>query len=330
LFYYIGLEMDLKAFAKNIKRSALVSALNTSLPLVAGFCIMYFLFKLDVLASSIIGVCLAVSAQSVTADLLEELKLLRSRIGSMLMAAGAVDDTIELVLVSILLSVFHFATSAVTLSVLAVDTIIFLLVIISARVWFIPYTLKFFDKEHSSTARFMASMIIVLLIASFAEMLSVGLLIGAMVAGMIVRQTIFKDVTIPNWEEHDIARSTHIIAFGFLIPLFFVWVGINTDMALVYHNVWLIALFLLIAVFCTVIGTTIAVVMTKGTFKEGFIMGWGLTPKGDVELVIAALALNSAIISRDIFTSLVMTSLLTMVISPLVFKRLIVRHISTR
>src|SRR3989344_8465619 len=111
-------------------------------------------------------------------------------------------------------------------------------------------------------------MIIVLFIASLAEYLSVGAMIGAMVAGIIIRQTIFRDVTLPKWEEHDISRSVHIIAFGFLIPLFSVWVGVNVDLSLITSNLGLIMLLLVIATVGTVLGTAIAIRLDKGSWQE--------------------------------------------------------------
>ncbi|MFH1211592.1 MAG: cation:proton antiporter [Candidatus Woesearchaeota archaeon] len=88
----------------------------------------------------------------------------------------------------------------------------------------------------------------------------------------------------------------------------------------------LITLFLTIAVVSTVLGTTLAVMLSKGSFKEGFVVGWGLTPKGDVELVIIALALSTGIITQGIFSALVVMSLLTTIISPIIFKRLVVYY----
>lgn len=326
LFYYVGLETNIKAFTKNIKRSVLISLFNTSIPLVLGFLIMKFVFNFDVLVSLIIGIALSVSAQSVSVDILDELKMLKSKIGGMIISAGAVDDTIELILVTVLLSVFHIVGSKLNILRLFLDGSLFLGAIIIARIWVIPTILKFFDKEKSSTARFTGSLIIVLIISILSESLGVGLLIGALIAGMIIRQTIHKDEKIPNWEEHDIARSLHIIAFGFLIPLFFVWVGLNVDMTLILKDIGLIILLIAIATVGTVGGTILAVLSSKGKFKEGLILGWGLNPKGDIELVIATLALESGLINSSIFTSLVMMSLATTIISPIVFKYSILKY----
>ena len=287
---------------------------------------MRFLLHQNNITSAIVGIALSLSSQTVSIDILDELKLLKSRIGNMIVSAGAVDDTIELILITILLSLFHLAVSNLTITKLIIDMILFIIIIILLRMLIIPKALIFFDKEKSSTARFSGALIILLSIAAIADFLEIGSFIGALVAGMIIRQTIFKEAKIPNWEEKDIANSLHIIAFGFLIPLFFVWIGLNTDFTLISPNILLITLLAIIATIGTVGGTALAYVLGKGTLKEGMLVGWGLNPKGDVELVIAAIALNAAIITQSIFTALVMMSLITTIISPIVFTHLIRRH----
>lgn len=326
LFYYVGLETNFKTFAKNINRSCAVSLFNTLLPFISGFLIMRYVLGLDILPSLIIGVCLSVSAQSVSVDILEELKMLRSKLGSMIISIGAVDDVIELVMVTMILSAFHFMGDQFNMSQLSLDLVLFSCLIIIARLWLIPLALKVFEREKSSTSRFTASLIIVLFISSLSEFLGIGTLVGAMVAGIIVRQIIFKDLSMPNWEEHDIARSIHIISFGFLIPLFFVWIGMSTQVQLIPENIWLILLFFMIATLGTVLGTAFAIMLGKGKFSEGVIIGWGLNPKGDIELVIASLALGYGVITQQIFTSLVVMSLLTAIISPVVFKALAAKY----
>ena len=323
LFYYVGLETNLNLFTKHLKKSALISAFNTLLPLGLGFVVMKFVLGYSTLVSLIIGVSLSVSAQSISLSLLNELNLVKSKIGGMIITAGAVDDIIELFLATLLLSLFHVTITHLSFSRFLVDITIFLIAIVIARMWILPFALKFFDREKSSTARFMGSLIILLLIASLSEFLGVGVLIGAMVAGMLIRQTIIKDVVIPNWEEHDIARSIHIIAFGFLIPLFFVWIGINTNITSIATNFWFIILLVVIATVGTVGGTIIAILLDKGSLSEGMLLGWGLNSKGDIELILAGLALSAGIITTGIFTALVMMSLLTTLISPIIFRKLV-------
>ncbi|MBI1971156.1 cation:proton antiporter [Candidatus Woesearchaeota archaeon] len=326
LFFYVGLETNIMAFTKHVRQSVLISLFNTLIPLVVGFFLMRTVFGLSTIVSIIIGVSLSVSAQSVSMDILEEMRMLRSKIGGMILSAGAIDDIIELVLVTVLLSLFHINITGSTIQQLLPDIGLFLVFIIIARIWLIPYTLRYFDKAHSSTTRFTWSLLMVLLIASLSEILKVGSVIGAMIAGIVIRQAILKDKRFPRWEEHDVAKSVHIIAFGFLVPLFFIWIGINTDIHQAIEHIWFIILLVLIATIGTVGGTALAVVANKGRLQEGLILGWGLNPKGDLELVIVALALNAALISSAIFTALVAMSVITTIISPIIFKGMVMQH----
>ncbi len=323
LFYYVGLETNLSIFRKNLKESVSISLINTTFPFVLGFVTMKYLFGLSNLVSAIISIALSVSAQSITLDFLEEMKMVKSRLGSMIIGAGAVDDIIESFLVILVLSLFQFTVTEISRTKLLLGLLFFVIMVCAARLWIIPYTLRFFDQEKSSTARFTAAILIVLLIASLTELCGLNILIGAMIAGMLVRQTILKDKHIANWEEHDIARSIHIVAFGFLIPLFFVWVGLNTNLSSIGQNIYFLLVLIGIALLGTVGGTTIAVILNKGSFREGLTIGWGLTPKGDVDLAIATLALKEGILSPGIFASLVLMALSTTIISPMVFKYLI-------
>jgi Kef-type K+ transport system membrane component KefB len=326
MFYYVGLETDFGAATKKIKKSVMISLFNTFLPLSLGFLVMKFILGFDNLSSFIIGASLSVSAQSVSIDILEELRILKSKLGNVIISTGAIDDIIELILITSILTLFYSNITSITTQHLLINILLFVLIIIFSRLVFVPITWKFFDREKSSTSRFMASMIIVLVFSLLSEVLGIGLLIGAMAAGIIVRQTIIKDKSIPNWEEHDIAKSVHIVAFGFLIPLFFVSVGLRTDFSSIWSNLLLIVLLVIIAFIGTIGGTVLGVVLNNGTLKEGLLLGLGLSPKGDIELIIITLALQYGIITQPIFSSLVIMSLITTIISPIIFKKLVLKY----
>jgi len=158
---------------------------------------------------------------------------------------------------------------------------------------------------------------------SFTEFLGIGAIIGALAAGIIIRQTIYKDISIPDYEERDIARSIHVIAFGFLIPLFFVWVGLNTNIGLITQHYAAVLIFTLIAFVGVIGGVILGVLSVKGKLKEGIVLGFGLSPKGDIGFVLGALALETGIITDQIFTSLVLMALVVTIVSTIVFKKMV-------
>ncbi len=326
LFFYIGLELNLNIFKKNIKKSMTISIFKAFVPLILGYVISTYVLGFNFITSMIIAVCLAAGAQSVSIDLLEELKLLKTKLGTTIVSAGIITDVIELLIITVLIGLFQFTTKNITLPLLLLNFAFFIFFIFLARLFIIQHLLKFFDREKSSTARFTGAIILVLAIVSIAEFLNIGALIGAVVAGIVIRSSIYKDISIPNWEEHDIARSIHIVAFGFLIPLFFVWVGLNTNLGLLSQQPFLITCLVVTALFAGIGGTILGNVLSKGSVKQGIILGFGLSPKGDIGFVIGALALEANIITDQIFSSLVLMALIVTIISPIVFKKLILNY----
>ena len=327
LFFFVGLEINIRKFRKNFKESSLIAVFNTLVPLTIGFLAGKYLFHLSGITSLIMGISVSVSSQAISIDILEEMKLLKSRIGNLIIASGTIDDVFELLLISLILIVFHSAAlGQVSFQKLAFDILIFVAIVIMARILLIPFALKVFEKEKSKSTLFMGALIIVLLMSYLSELFGIGSLIGALVAGMIVRQTLLTGEDRKPWRKNEISHSIHMVSFGFLIPLFFVNVGLSTSINTIPSSFLLIFVFVLIDILGTLIGTVIGVLLSKGTLTEGMIVGWGVIPKGDTELVIATLALNSGLIGANIFTAIITVALLSTFTAPIAFKVLIKRH----
>lgn len=327
LFFFVGLEISLKQFKKNFKETSLIAFFNTLIPLVAGFLAGKFLFNFNNIVSLILGVSVSVSSQSISLDILEEKKLLKSRIGNLILSAGTVDDVFELLLISSLLIVFHSSLiGQLGFQKLIIDIIIFSLMVTLFKLLLVPLALKIFQKDKSQATLFMGALILVLLMAYLSELLGVGSLIGALIAGMLVRQTLLAGAERKPWRKNEISHSIHILSFGFLIPIFFVNVGLNININSLPSNLFLLLIFILIDILGTLAGTVIGVLLGKGTFSEGLIVGWGVIPKGDTELVIATLALNAGLINIDIFTVIIMVALFSTFLAPIIFNMLIIKH----
>lgn len=327
LFFFVGLEISLNQFKKNFKESSLIAIFNTLTPLITGFLVGKFLFGFNNITSLIIGISISVSSQAISLDILEELKLLKTKIGNLIIASGTVDDVFELLLISSILILFHSTVlGQLSFQKLIFDVLIFVLIIIISRILLIPFALRIFEREKSKSVLFMGALIIVFLMAYLSELLGIGSLIGALIAGILVRQTLLTGEDRKPWRKNEISHSIHMVSFGFLIPIFFVNVGLNTNINSLYSNIFLVTVLIVIDILGTLVGTIIGVLLSRGTLKEGLIVGWGVIPKGDTELVIATLALNSGLIGADIFTAIITVALFSTFLAPIVFRILIKRH----
>ena len=328
LFFFVGLEINLKQFKRNFKESSLIAIFNTLIPFIAGYLASKFLFNFNNITSLIIGISLSVSSQSISLDILDELKLLKSKIGNLILTSGTVDDVFELLLISVILIAVHSTiTGETSLQKLGFDIIGFVLLIIIFRISLVPLALKIFEREKSQTTLFMGALIIVLLIAYISELVGIGSLIGSLIAGILVRQTLITGEDRKPWRKNEISHSIHVISFGFLIPLFFVNVGLKIDLNSISSNLFLVSVLIIISIFVTLIGTVIGVLLSKGTLQEGLIVGWGVLPKGDTELVIATLALNSGLLNTSMFSAIIAVALFCTFLAPIVFKFLVKKHI---
>lgn len=328
LFFFIGLEISIGQFKRNFKESSLIAIFNTIIPLISGFLIGKFLFHFDNITSLVIGISLSVSSQAISLDILEEIKLLKSKIGNLIITSGTVDDVFELLLISFLLIIFHStALGQISIQKFILDILIFLVIVLIFKFLLIPMALKSFEKEKSRATLFMGALIIVLLMAYLSELYGIGSLLGALIAGILIRQTLLTGKERKPWEKNEISHLMHAISFGFLIPVFFVNVGLQADISTLSSNLFLVIALLLVDILGTLIGTIIGVFLSKGTFREGLIVGFGVLPKGDTELVIATLALNSGLINISIFTAIITVAIVSTFLAPIIFKILIKRHV---
>ncbi len=323
LLFFVGLKISFKQFEKNIKTSAYISIFNTSIPLVLGFIASKYIFQFSNSVSIIVGVCMSVSASAIALDLLEEFNKIRTKLGTLIISAGTFDDMVEVALITIVLTFLETAIKHTTILQLLFGVILFAVLVMIFRFWIIPFVLKRIEGQPEHAQLFTGALIITLVMASLADFLGVGALIGALFSGIIVRQVLMKGTGHKPWERAEITHSIHSIAFGFLVPIFFFHVGFQTNLLAIWQNLGFSVLITVLAIFGTVVGSALGYHMTYKDWKQGWIVGWAMNAKGDTELVIAELALTAGVISASVYSSLIFMAVVSTLISPFVLRPLL-------
>ncbi|MDP4012972.1 MAG: cation:proton antiporter [Candidatus Nanoarchaeia archaeon] len=328
LLFFTGLEVNFRRFIGNLKIASGISFWNTTIPLALGYLVSHYLFGLSNSISFIIGVALSVSATALALDLLEELNLLKSKFGSLMVGAGAVDDVYELIIITLAVSFIESVGAKTAVINLIYSALMFAVLVLAFRLIIAPITLRLIEKENEPIL-LTTGLILTLLMASLSKYLGFGTLIGALISGIVVRQAMLKHSHEKMHKHpHHISGDIRLVAFGFLVPIFFVYVGILTNVSAIFDNLLFGLIITAIAIFGTVIGCAIGYSIAKGKWRDGILMGWGLTGKGDTEIVIATLALESGIINDVLFSSLIFMAVITTLVGPLMFRYLLTnRHI---
>lgn len=328
LLYFIGLKINLKSFFRFSGKALNISLLSATIPFALGLLTCLYFGK-SIVESVIVGACLSVTAEAVSGAVLEELKLMNTKIGEIIIEAGILDDIFEIMILAILSTLIHTSVYSVAGGVVRfiVEIFVFVLIILIIRYLFVPMTLDLLGKRPTHANLFTASFIIVLLMAAISDYLKMGVVLGAVIAGIIVKHTLIKEHKIG--EEKEVADLVETVTFGFLEPLFFIWIGINVDITRFLTDPSLILLALVVTLVATIgkiLGSIIGNHLSGGSLNEGFIIGWGMNSRGAVELIAATIALEANLISVEMNYVIVIMAFLTTLISPLIFKHLTYHH----
>lgn len=321
LLFFVGLQLDLRRSVGDVKNSLWISFFNTIFPLIGGFLLCRYFFNLSNEASVIIGVCMSVSATAIALDMLEEAGKIKTKLARFIVSAGSIDDVVESVLFAIILGFISTVTEKFSVFDLLINIVVFLGILLLFRLFIVPFILRLAEKGSASHSSLLTGgLIITLVLAALADHLGISAFIGALLGGIIMRYVLKTDHHRP-WELHDISHSVHDLGFGFLVPFFFLWVGLKTDLMSIFANINFSVMITVVAIVGTVGGTMLGYYLIEKSWKRAWLVGWAMNAKGDTELIMASLALSAGIITTQIFSSLIFMAVVSTLISPLVFKR---------
>ncbi len=317
LMFMVGLEVHLSELLAVGRVAVLSGILGAVIPVVlvtpvvqaAGFSIEAALFA---------GVTLAATSVSISAQTLFELGLLRTKEGSALLASALIDDVIAILLVSFVVATTGSSETEGSASglVLIVAQIVIYLVVAGLFAWFVLPRLMEQIKRYSSGVRTIAALSIAaaLLFGWAAEALGgVAAITGAFIAGVGLSRT-------PHEIKDQIEEAAMNIAYAFLVPVFFVSVGLGTDLKEISTAALpLTGLMIVLAVVSKLVGVGGGARLGGFTNGEAFRVGVCMVSRGEVGLIIASLGLTAGAFSNGafpLFPPLFLVVLLTTVLTP--------------
>ena len=153
----------------------------------------------------------------------------------------------------------------------------------------------------------------------FAESASLGMVVGAITAGILMRPVFTKAGAAGETATH----AVQAISYGFLGLVFFLWVGLKVDLSSLMQAPTLAILLFLAAFVGKLVGVFIMVPMKRLSVREAWIIGIGLNARLTTEIIVAQLLFNAKLIDVNLFTALVAASSLSTILVPLLFTLLV-------
>lgn len=318
LLFYIGLQIELGEMKKSSSEIIWLTVLNTIFPFFFGVAAM-LLYGYGWAIALVIGMTRMPTAEAVIVPILDEFKMIKTRVGTFIIGAGVLDDIIEVVLVGIVSVWIGMKSGQSHGGVIGLLAGIFVFMLISWALYrWIPQMMKKWEPENLN-ALMLFSLVILFGFGGFGEYVELGMVVGAITAGVIMR---------PLFEHEEqkgelLAKTTQTLSYGFFGVLFFFWVGFNADMEGFLQEPLLAIVLYLAGTLGKLLGVLLMVPMKKMALREAVIVGVGLDARLTTEIIVAQLLYSAAIIDQKLFTALVAASSFTAITVPLLFSLLI-------
>jgi Kef-type K+ transport system membrane component KefB len=318
LLFLAGLEIEIEKIKETSRDSILISLCSALIPFALGFVFVMMVFpEYGIMAGIIFGGALMVTSEGTNVKVLMDFNVLNTRLGAIMLAAGAIDDIFEVLFLALVV-VLAKGGSLIDLAMVPVEMIIFLAVAFIAFKIISKVLQHLEKKQGQETELFAIVLIFILVLAALSESLNVGYLIGAILGGFLL-QASMKNISKKN--RNQLLNVIKLIAMGFVVPFFFVNVGLTFDLNTFLANIPMITITLVIATLGKIVGTLIVKPVSSLSWKQLYYVGWGMNSRGAAELVIALIAVQYGLISPEIFSALVSMSLITTLILPPILAR---------
>jgi len=309
--FIVGMELEFKQIKKQLRNVVLVSNASIILPFFLGVLLAYFLYLDYGMGSSFssfalfMGIAMSITAFPVLARIVMERNLVKSPIGSMALAIAAANDVTAWFLLAIVIAIVNAGNFTS-----ALFTIIFSFAFVFTMLVGVKYFLKIMSKAFSSRETvnkpIIALIFVILILAAWtAEVIGIHSLFGAFIAG----------VSVPSSSRfrHLLAQKIEDISLVLLLPIFFVFTGLRTEIGVLSDiNLWgVLGLVLIAAITGKFLGSALSARWVGISWKNSLILGTLMNTRGLMELIVLNIGYDLGILSTEIFSVLVFMAIAT-------------------
>lgn len=305
LMFMAGLETRFSSFRKTEKGVLLLSLFNAGIPFLVGF-LLGFVFAFSIPGCFLLGMVFISSSIGVITPSLEATELIETEMGQLAVATSIVQDVLSL----LLLSVAFQTTQRSLLPIVVLYPLAIALMVVLRML--LPELHQYFAEstQHNLFQREVRTVFLILLGTVIAfELLGLHPIVGGFFAGVILSDFIRSEL---------LEGKLRAISYGIFIPLFFLSVGMQTNLRLVFGG----ALVLTTLVVLGSIGAKFASGVL-GARLLGFDMvraslfGASSIPQLSTTLAVAFSGRTLGLFDQNVVASLVALSIASTFVGPL-------------
>ncbi|MFS0895506.1 cation:proton antiporter [Microbacterium sp. 179-I 3D3 NHS] len=310
LFFVAGSEIDVRAVSGTPLARA---SLGWLLSVAAGIGLGFFFAPGEGMV--VIGIALSSTALGTLMPILRDARELDSPFGAAISLIGAVGEFLPLIAISIFLST---RSTPIAAAVLVAFVVLAALAVLLAR-RLPPERLHGLVRLTLHTSEQFGVRFVVLLIAALVGLsvvLDLDMLLGAFVAGAIWRIIMAR---APRDDAEAIDSKIEAIAFGFLVPMFFIYTGVTLDLQALVSSPAALALVPVFLVAMLVIRGAAAQLSAprRATVRDRAALGFLAATGLPIIVAVAAIGVDEHMIDSGTAAALVGAGMLSVLLFPL-------------
>lgn len=325
--FLIGLNFDVNLIKHRAGTAVAVSAAGIVTPLALGALLampllsagIYFDKSVTlVMAMMFLGASIATTAFPMLARIIFEQRLSGTPLGTLALACGAADDALSWCILAIVLAIHRGNPYLAAVAIIGGILYSLLLLTVGRRMLSALGTMS--ERQNTITPPVLTTVLILLMACAwFTDTIGIYAIFGAFILGVAMPSGFFAD------------RLTAILeplVTTFLLPLFFVYSGLNTQIGLLNSpTLWAVTLgILLVSIAGKGVACTGAARLKKVPWRESVALGSLMNARGLIELILLNIGLQAGIITPVLFTILVLVAIVTTLMATPIFEWVYGRH----
>ncbi|MFM2313296.1 MAG: hypothetical protein RLZZ04_2572 [Cyanobacteriota bacterium] len=310
--FLIGLELNPKYLKGQLDIAILISHVSILVPFALGSILALMLYPLVssqqvsfTAFSLFLGAAMSITAFPVLARIITENNLQKSKLGTLALTCAAVDDVTAWCLLAVAIAVTR-TNSFVGAIPTIVESIIYIAFMMVVVRWVLEKLEIHYQRKGKLTPLTLAWIYMgVVVSALITELIGIHLIFGAFLLGAVMPKN--------EGLVEEIAEKTEDFVLIFLLPVFFAYSGLKTQIGLLNRPVlWLLCgAVLTVAIVGKYVGTYVAARVSGVEKRDASALGWLMNTRGLTELIVLNIGLKFGVISPLLFTMLVIMALVT-------------------
>lgn len=310
--FVIGMELDLSALKNKMGTTFVISQASIVIPYFMGMWLAYYLYEefaagqTDFISFALfIGISMSITAFPVLARIVQEKGLTKSHLGTISIASAAFNDVTAWCVLAAVIAISKTGSlySSLFNIGLAVAYILVMMFLVKPFLKRIGEIYK--NSEVVNKSVFAFFLLVLIISAYITQLIGIHALFGAFLAGVIMPP-------LPSFRKL-IVDKVEDVSLTLLLPLFFVYTGLRTEIGLLNtpYLWWVAFIFIVVAVVGKFIGSAFSAKVLGETWKDSLSIGILMNTRGLMELIVLNIGYEMGILPPPIFVMLVIMALVT-------------------